>query len=110
MAQRAREYMREIDPDVVHAMHFQGLSTSVIPVFKEFDVPLVFTAEDFWTVCPVVDLRRHDGLMRTGPEVTHCVRCIASRKPDPRVRNAANLVPGPRSEEGRVRKECRSRW
>ena len=55
---------------------------------------MVYTAADFWSVCHVVDLRRHDGVMCTGPEVTHCVRCIASRNPDPRVRSATSLVPG----------------
>jgi glycosyltransferase involved in cell wall biosynthesis len=93
MAQRAREYMREIDPDVVHAMHFQGLSTSVIPAFKESDVPLVYTATDFWTVCPVVDLRRHDGVMCEGPELHHCVRCIASRHPRSRMKANVDRTP-----------------
>ncbi len=82
MARRAREYMRGVRPDIVHAEHFQGLSVSVIPVFKEFDVPLVYTATDFWTICPVVDLRRHDGVMCEGPELTHCPRCLVSRYPD----------------------------
>jgi glycosyltransferase involved in cell wall biosynthesis len=94
MAHRAREYAREIEPDIVHAMHLQGLSASVLPAFRELGVPVVFTVADFWTVCPVVDLRRHDGVMCTGPEVNHCVRCIASRNPSPRLRDAANLVPG----------------
>lgn len=79
MARRTREYMQEIRPDIVHAEHFQGLSATVIPAIKEFGVPLVYTATDFWTVCPVVDLRRHDGVMCEGPELTHCVRCVASR-------------------------------
>ena len=94
MARKTREYLREVEPDVVHAMHLQGLSASVLPVFKEFGLPVVFTAADFWTVCPVVDLRRHDGVMCRGPAVSHCVRCIASRNADPRVRRAASLVPG----------------
>jgi glycosyltransferase involved in cell wall biosynthesis len=93
MAQRAREYTREIDPDVVHAMHFQGLSTSVIPAFKESDIPLVYTATDFWTVCPVVDLRRHDGVMCEGPELHHCVRCIASRHPRSRMKAIVDRTP-----------------
>jgi glycosyltransferase involved in cell wall biosynthesis len=75
-------------------MHLQGLSASVLPAFKEFGVPVVFTAADFWSLCPVVDLRRHDGALCTGPEVTHCVRCIASRNPDPRVRDTLASVPG----------------
>src|SRR5918997_329765 len=41
MARRTRQYMREVRPDIVHVEHFQGLSASVIPVFKEFGVPIV---------------------------------------------------------------------
>ncbi len=94
MAKKVREYVREAAPDVVHAMHLQGLSASVLPVFEEFGLPVVFTAADFWPVCPVVDLRRHDGAMCRGPDVAHCVRCIASRSADPRVVKASRLVPG----------------
>jgi glycosyltransferase involved in cell wall biosynthesis len=94
MARKAREYVQGVGPDVVHAMHLQGLSASVLPVFGEAGMPVVFTAADFWTLCPVVDLRRHDGVMCEGPEVSHCVRCIAGRSADGRVRRAASLVPG----------------
>ncbi|MGH3086800.1 MAG: glycosyltransferase family 4 protein [Rubrobacteraceae bacterium] len=93
MARRAREYALEIEPDVVHAMHFQGLSASVIPVFEELGLPLVYTATDFWAVCPVVDLRRHDGAMCEGPELSHCVRCVASRYPNSRMARAMKWVP-----------------
>ena len=91
MAERAREYAGEVRPDVVHAMHLQGLSASVVPAFKGLGLPVVFTAADFWTVCPVVDLRRHDGAMCRGPETHHCVRCIASRNPEPRINRRADL-------------------
>ncbi|CAN5250703.1 glycosyltransferase family 4 protein [soil metagenome] len=93
MAGRTSEYMRKIEPDIVHAEHFQGLSASVIPAIKEFGVPLVYTATDFWTFCPVVDLRRHDGVMCTGPEISHCTRCIASRYPGTRMKQAVDLTP-----------------
>ena len=94
MARKTREYVRRVGPDVVHAMHLQGLSASVLPVFGEAGLPVVFSAADFWTLCPVVDLRRHDGVMCEGPEVSHCVRCIAGRSADGRVRRVASLVPG----------------
>jgi glycosyltransferase involved in cell wall biosynthesis len=93
MAGRTREYMRKVEPDIVHAEHFQGLSASVIPAIKEFGVPLVYTATDFWTFCPVVDLRRHDGVMCRGPEISHCTRCIASRYPGTRMKQAVDLTP-----------------
>ena len=91
MARRAREYAGEVRPDVVHAMHLQGLSASVVPAFKGLGLPVVFTAADFWTVCPVIDLRRHDGAMCRGPETHHCVRCIAARNPEPRIKRRADL-------------------
>ena len=91
MADRAREYALEFGPDVVHAMHLQGLSASVVAAFKGLGLPVVFTAADFWTVCPVVDLRRHDGALCEGPEAHHCVRCIASRNPDPRINRRAGM-------------------
>jgi glycosyltransferase involved in cell wall biosynthesis len=93
MARRTREFMREIRPDIVHAEHFQGLSTSVIPVFKEFGVPLVYTATDFWTICPIVSLRRHDGVMCEGPELAHCVRCIMSNYPGSRTKAVIDMTP-----------------
>ncbi len=93
MAQRTREYIREVEPDIVHAEHFQGLSASVIPVIKEFGIPLVYTATDFWTMCPVVDFRRHDGALCTGPEVAHCTRCIASRHPGRKMKQVADRAP-----------------
>ncbi len=93
MSRRVREYMREVKPDIVHAEHFQGLSASVIPVFKEAGAPLVYTATDFWAMCPVVDLRRHDGAMCEGPELSHCVRCIASRYPGTRMKAVVDRTP-----------------
>src|SRR5919199_226297 len=93
MARRAREYMKEVRPDIVHAEHFQGLSVNVIPVFKEFGAPLVYTATDFWTFCPVIDLRRHDGVMCEGPELAHCLRCVASRHPVSRLSKVVHMMP-----------------
>jgi glycosyltransferase involved in cell wall biosynthesis len=93
MARRAREYVEEVRPNIVHAEHFQGLSASVMPVFKEFGVPLVYTATDFWTMCPVVDFRRHDGAVCEGPELHHCVRCIASRYPGTRMKAVIDRTP-----------------
>jgi glycosyltransferase involved in cell wall biosynthesis len=93
MAERTREYMREMRPDIVHAEHFQGLSSSVIPVFKEFGVPLVYTATDFWTVCPVYIFRRHDGTLCRGPEIAACTRCVVSRYPASRTKTMVERMP-----------------
>lgn len=82
MAERMREYMREVRPDVVHVWHAGRLSGSIIEAAKEFDVPVVFTATDFWTLCRVIHLRRADtGELCTGPNHarTNCLRCFIAR-------------------------------
>ena len=93
MARRVREYVKEVRPDIVHVMHLQGLSASVLPVFEEFGAPVVYMATDFWTICPVVDLRRHDGVMCEGPELHHCIQCIASRDPNSRMNAVVSRTP-----------------
>jgi glycosyltransferase involved in cell wall biosynthesis len=94
MAARMKEYIREFRPDVVHFMHLQGISASVIPVVKRLGLPALYTATDFWAVCPVVDLRRHDGAMCEGPDIAHCPKCVASRMSGSRFRTAALRTPG----------------
>lgn len=94
MAARLAEYAREFRPDVVHFMHLQGLSAAAIPAVKGLGLPAVYTATDFWSVCPVVDLRRHDGEMCTGPDPAHCPRCLISRQPPSRANDVALRTPG----------------
>lgn len=93
MARMVGEYVKTVRPDVIHAMHLQGLSADVLPVFKRSGAPVVYTATDFWTICPVVDLMRHDGVMCRGPELHHCVRCVASRNPGSRMNAVVGRVP-----------------
>jgi glycosyltransferase involved in cell wall biosynthesis len=93
IAPRAEDYAREVDPDLVHAMHFFGLSMSVVSAFKGLGLPVVFTATDFWTICPVLTLVRHDGAMCAGPELHHCVRCMANDHPTSVQKAFVDLVP-----------------
>lgn len=96
MAEGMREAVSAFRPDVVHFMHLQGISAGAIPVVKEeFGLPALYTATDFWSVCPVVDLRRHDGALCLGPDPAHCPRCLASRQPGSRLARAVERVPGP---------------
>ncbi len=94
MAEHMRSYMREIQPDVVHVWHASRLSGSIIPAAKEFGVPVVFTATDFWSLCRVVHLRRADtGELCEGPnEVgTNCLRCFIARTNAPQAAKEKHL-------------------
>ena len=100
IAARARKYAEAVVPDIVHVMHLQGLSASVLPISKELGLPVVFMATDFWSVCPVVDLRRHDGVMCTGPEIDHCVRCLVKKRGGPRAERLLRWTPRPALSAG----------
>ena len=95
MADAFGDYLSDFRPDVVHFMHLQGLTVDAIPVARASGVPTVYTATDFWAVCPVVDLRRHDASMCSGPDPGHCLRCLASRQPASRMARLVQRVPAP---------------
>ncbi len=95
MAARLEDHVREFRPDVVHFMHLQGLSATAISSVKKLGLPAVYTATDFWAVCPVVDLRRHDGALCTGPDPAHCPRCLADRRTGSRAARLVARLPGP---------------
>lgn len=81
-AEHMRAYMRGVEPDLVHVVHAGRLSGSVVPAAKEFGVPVVFTATDFWSVCRVIHLKRADtGELCLGPDEagTNCLRCFMAR-------------------------------
>ena len=82
MAAVMRRYMEEIQLDVVHIMHAGRLSGSIIPAAKEFGLPVIFTATDFWSLCRVIHLKRADtGELCLGPNRagTDCLHCFVAR-------------------------------
>ena len=47
-----REYVRFVNPDVVHIGHLSHLSTQIPIIAKrEFGLPVLFTIHDFWMFC-----------------------------------------------------------
>jgi len=46
------DLLERVCPDVVHVSHLNHLSTSLVAEAKHRGIPLVFTAHDFWPLCP----------------------------------------------------------
>jgi glycosyltransferase involved in cell wall biosynthesis len=69
--------LKSFAPDLVHSFHCQNVSASIIDVSLEAKIPVVFSATDFWFVCPVVQLKRPDGALCRGPSqfATNCLTC-----------------------------------
>ncbi len=47
-----RTLISEIKPDVAHIGHLNHLSTGIVDVLHEANIPMVYTLHDFWLMCP----------------------------------------------------------
>ncbi len=72
-----REVFDSFAPDLVHCLHLQNLSTSLIEEAKARKIPIIYSATDFWLICPIVQLRRPDGSNCQGPAplTVNCLTC-----------------------------------
>jgi glycosyltransferase involved in cell wall biosynthesis len=82
VADHVRRYVERVKPDVVHMFHIARLSGSVIGVFRELNVPLVFTTTDFWSICVRNTLMKPSGDLSTGPDEisSNCLECRGVEK------------------------------
>lgn len=44
--------IKKIDPEIVHISHLNYLSTTLIKIFKENNIPILCTLHDYWFMCP----------------------------------------------------------
>jgi glycosyltransferase involved in cell wall biosynthesis len=95
MAAHFQDRLRRSRPDVVHFVHFMGLSTAPVDVCVGMGVPTVFTPTDFWIICPTVQLRLPDGRPCLGPDAAgvNCVRHLAQKVSHPSVARLAGRLP-----------------
>ncbi len=70
------DYYRQLQPDVIHIHHCCYLSTAVLTAAKKLGIPTVFTATDFWLICPASQLLRWNSTLCEGPtNIADCLRC-----------------------------------
>lgn len=71
------ELIKNFRPDLMHVFHVQNLSASILDAAARQRVPSVFSATDFWFVCPIVQLKRPDGSVCRGPGPggRNCLSC-----------------------------------
>ena len=71
----------QLVPDLVHCFHLQNLSASLIEEVQARKIPIVYSATDFWLICPVVQLRRPDGTNCSGPAPlgVNCLSCFTPK-------------------------------
>lgn len=72
-----KKILKSFAPDLVHCFHLQNLSASLIEEVQAKNIPLIYSATDFWLICPIVQLRRPDGsnCEGPGPLAINCLTC-----------------------------------
>ena len=82
-AMRARfaAVIDRFEPDLVHVMHAQNLSASIIEEARERGLRVILSPTDFWFICPVVQLKRPDGAVcdGPGPGARKCLTCYTPK-------------------------------
>ena len=73
-----KDLISTIKPDIVHFNHLIGFTGEVIPEIRNMGTPVVFTATDFWAVCPAYTLYRRFKKSVCEPPVhpEDCLRCL----------------------------------
>jgi glycosyltransferase involved in cell wall biosynthesis len=71
-----KNYLGEIQPDLVHVTSCETLSASVLEVVKASGLPSVLSLTDYWFLCPQINLLRSDGQNCNGKtNAWECLRC-----------------------------------
>lgn len=70
------EFLKSKRPDIIHSFHLGNLSASLITECVKLNIPTVFTATDFWFVCPKCQLRMSDNSTCSGPSA-NAINCLA---------------------------------
>ncbi len=65
-------------PDVIHIHTLMGLHEALLDAAKQRGVRLVFTAHDFFPICPKVTLYRHGGPCKHAETCEECAACNAT--------------------------------
>ena len=69
------ELLGKFQPDVIHVHTLMGLHKSFLQVAKDKKIRLVFTAHDFFPVCPKVTVYRHGAVCGSVQTCEECGAC-----------------------------------
>lgn len=73
-----KELLDEFQPDVIHVHTLMGLHKSFLKTAKNKKIRLVFTAHDFFPICPKVTMFRHGEVCGSAQTCGECGKCNAT--------------------------------
>ena len=72
-----RQVVTELRPDVVHVHGLDKLGFGILPIFREYGLPVYYTAHDFSFICPNGLLQHFSGNICHNPVPGECTSCRA---------------------------------
>jgi len=76
----AKDFLRNISPDIIHIYHLLHFSSSIIDAAWELRIPIVLTLTDFWFFCPKWIRLRSDGtLCENDFSWQDCIYCLKEK-------------------------------
>ena len=69
------EFLDKFQPDVIHVHTLMGLHKSFLETAKNKKIRLVFTAHDFFPICPKVTIFRHGAICDSVQTCEECGKC-----------------------------------
>lgn len=76
VAEEFRQFLDEVQPDVVHVQHLIGLSADLPALARAYGARVVATVHEYWYVCARVMFQHRDGSACAGPARNSCVDCV----------------------------------
>lgn len=70
-----RKFLEDINPEVIHVHTLMGLHKAFLDAVKEKQIRLVFTAHDFFPICPKVTMFRHSQICASVSSCSECGVC-----------------------------------
>ncbi|RLB00268.1 MAG: hypothetical protein DRG83_11790 [Deltaproteobacteria bacterium] len=72
-------FLEQVQPDIVHIQHLIGLSTSLISICSDKNIPVLLTLHDYWFLCQRGQLLKPDLTICSGPRDWKCAMCLWSQ-------------------------------
>lgn len=92
---RFAKLLTEYRPDIVHFHHLGRLSIKAIDLCNAVNIPTLFTATDYWSICPHQALLLPGGAICNGPAPgsANCLKHMVELTQSPRVAAIVKAVP-----------------
>lgn len=76
------DFLRKYCPDIIHIHTLMGMHDSFLSSAKKLNIRMVFTAHDFFPLCPKVKLFSGNMICQTAEKCVNCPQCnITALKP-----------------------------